>query len=216
MKPHVAKLENDDCIQRTYNKDMTISISQWLQNALSEAGLSQSELSRQLTASLGRSIDRAAVNKMLKETRDISARELLEISKLTGASIPPNHLVPLIGSVGVGGEIIAIDSGCLEEVEAPPSAPKGTVAVRVVGDSMFPAIEEGSLLFYSYHLPPEDLINNRAIIKTKCGKVYIKVLRLRKEKGKWVLSSINGKYADIVDVELEWCAPIDWIKPARI
>ncbi|WP_375705242.1 hypothetical protein [Bartonella sp. AA86SXKL] len=73
MKPHVAKLENDDCIQRTYNKDMTISISQWLQNALSEAGLSQSELSRQLTASLGRSIDRAAVNKMLKETRDISA-----------------------------------------------------------------------------------------------------------------------------------------------
>ncbi|WP_375676806.1 helix-turn-helix transcriptional regulator [Bartonella sp. AP88XZML] len=218
MKPHVAKLENDDCIQRTYNKDMTISISQWLQNALSEAGLSQSELSRQLTASLGRSIDRAAVNKMLKETRDISARELLEISKLTGASIPPNHLVPLIGSVGVGGEIIAIDSGCLEEVEAPPSAPKGTVAVRVVGDSMFPAIEEGSLLFYSYHLPPEDLINNRAIIKTKCGKVYIKVLRLGKEKGKWVLSSINGKYADIVDVELEleWCAPIDWIKPARI
>ncbi|WP_375637106.1 S24 family peptidase [Bartonella sp. AP152HLJHH] len=216
MKPHVAKLENDDCIQRTYNKDMTISISQWLQSALSEAGLSQSELSRQLTASLGRSIDRAAVNKMLKETRDISARELLEISKLTGASIPPNHLVPLIGSVGVGGEIIAIDSGCLEEVEAPPSAPKGTVAVRVVGDSMFPAIEEGSLLFYSYHLPPEDLINNRAIIKTKCGKVYIKVLRLGKEKGKWVLSSINGKYADIVDVELEWCAPIDWIKPARI
>ncbi|CAK00831.1 LexA family transcriptional regulator [Bartonella tribocorum] len=216
MKLHVAKLENDGCIQRTYNKDMTISISQWLQNALSEAGLSQSELSRQLTASLGRSIDRAAVNKMLKGTRDISARELLEISKLTGASIPTNHLVPLIGSVGAGGEIIAIDSGCLEEVEAPPSAPKGTVAVRVVGDSMFPAIEEGSLLFYSYHLPPENLINNRAIIKTKCGKVYIKVLRLGKEKGKWVLSSINGKYADIVDVELEWCAPIDWIKPARI
>ncbi|WP_375615447.1 MULTISPECIES: helix-turn-helix transcriptional regulator [unclassified Bartonella] len=195
---------------------MTISISQWLQNALSEARLSQSELSRQLTASLGRSIDRAAVNKMLKGTRDISARELLEISKLTGAFIPTNHLVPLIGSVGAGGEIIAIDSGCLEEVEVPPSAPKGTVAVRVVGDSMFPAIEEGSLLFYSYHLPPEDLINNRAIIKTKCGKVYIKVLRLGKEKGKWVLSSINGKYADIVDVELEWCAPIDWIKPARI
>ncbi|WP_455476594.1 S24 family peptidase [Bartonella sp. B41] len=216
MKLYVVKLENDDCIQHTYNKKMKTRITQWLQDALTESGLSQSELSRQLTISLGRSIDRAAVNKMLKGTRDVSARELLEISKLTGACIPDNRLVPLIGYVGASGEITAIDSGHLEEVDAPPSAPKGTVAVRVVGDSMFPAIEEGSLLFYSHHLPPENLINNRAIIKTKCGKVYVKVLRLGKEKGKWVLSSINDKYADIKDIELEWCAPIDWIKPARI
>lgn len=215
MENFVVKLENDlDCPNR-YNKNMTLNLIHWLTEALSSSGLSQATLAKKMSEALSRSIDRAAVNKMLKGTRDISARELLAISKITGSQLPTICSVPLIGSVGAGDDIVAIDCGCLEEVEAPPTANANMVALRVVGDSMFPAIENGSILFYSQHVPPETMINNRAIVKTVDGNVYVKVLRGGREKDKWVLSSLNGKYADIIDVQIEWCSPIDWIKPYK-
>ncbi|WP_412058216.1 helix-turn-helix transcriptional regulator [Bartonella sp. DGB2] len=215
MENFVVKLENELDYQNRYNRNMTLNLIHWLTEALSSSGLSQATLAKKMSESLNRSIDRAAVNKMLKGTRDISARELLAISKITGSQLPPICLVPLIGSVGAGGDIVAIDCGCLEEVEAPPTATANTVALRVIGDSMFPAIENGSILFYSQHVLPETMINNRAIVKTVDGNVYVKVLRGGREKDKWVLSSLNGKYADIIDVQIEWCSPIDWIKPPR-
>lgn len=60
----------------------------WLQIALNHAGLSQAEAARQLTARLRRSVDRAAVNKMVKGTREISADELLVLEEITGYPAP--------------------------------------------------------------------------------------------------------------------------------
>jgi DNA-binding transcriptional regulator YdaS (Cro superfamily) len=50
--------------------------------------MGQAELARRMTEKLGRSIDRAAVNKMTKGTRDVSAGEMLAIMQITGASLP--------------------------------------------------------------------------------------------------------------------------------
>ena len=60
-------------------------LSEWLRDALKVAGKSQSDLARVLTAQLGRSIDRAAGNKMTKGIRDIAADELLEAARYLGA-----------------------------------------------------------------------------------------------------------------------------------
>lgn len=54
----------------------------WLRNLLKEKKVSQAELARRLTVALGRSIDRAAVNKMTTGDRKIAADEMLAITKL--------------------------------------------------------------------------------------------------------------------------------------
>lgn len=50
--------------------------------------MGQAALARRMTEKLGRSIDRAAVNKMTKGTRDVSADEMLAVMEITGATLP--------------------------------------------------------------------------------------------------------------------------------
>lgn len=59
------------------------SIGEWIQSALKQAGISQAELARRLTSLLGRSIDRAAVNKIIHNKRTITADEWVSIARLT-------------------------------------------------------------------------------------------------------------------------------------
>lgn len=84
----VAILENDAKSRARYHWRM---LSEWLRREMERAGASQAALSRALTAALGRSIDRAAVNKMLSGGRKIAADELVEIAKFLNAS-PPDGL----------------------------------------------------------------------------------------------------------------------------
>lgn len=63
-------------------------LSQWLQSALKAAGRTQTEVAHMLTERLGRSIDRAAVNKMVKGTRKISADELIELARFLNKPAP--------------------------------------------------------------------------------------------------------------------------------
>lgn len=65
-------------------------LGKWLQDGLKAAGVSQAELARQLTQALGRSIDRAAVNKMVAGDRSIKADEMLEITRIL-QSAPPGQ-----------------------------------------------------------------------------------------------------------------------------
>lgn len=125
---------------------------------------------------------------------------------------PPGK-VRLAGRVGAGQVITPFDDEPYEWVEEPADAAPDTVAVEVVGDSGFPAFEEGSLLYYSKLLPPEEMVNRRAVLRTARGEMYVKILRRGATDGFWTLQSINSLYPDIEDAVIEWAAPIDWIKP---
>lgn len=77
-------------------------LGDWIKDALKHWGGSQSDLARELTQLLGRSIDRAAVNKMLKGPRssggrDLAADEMLGISKITSYPLPG---VSIVGPTG--------------------------------------------------------------------------------------------------------------------
>jgi hypothetical protein len=63
-------------------------LTEWLKTALGTSGVKQAELARRMTDFLGRSIDRAAVNKMTKGERGIAADEMLAIMKTLGAPLP--------------------------------------------------------------------------------------------------------------------------------
>tara|TARA_R110002020_G_scaffold266483_35_gene481517 strand:+ start:4161 stop:4970 length:810 start_codon:yes stop_codon:yes gene_type:complete len=82
---YVAIYATDKAFAFRYKSGM---MSDWLKRALQESSLTQAELARLLSARLGRSIDRAAVNKMASGKRQIAADELLEIAQATGQPLP--------------------------------------------------------------------------------------------------------------------------------
>lgn len=116
----------------------------WLQSALEKTGMKQAELARALTASLGRSIDRAAVNKMVKGSRKIAADEMLAISYLLGVPTPESSdedietlEVPILAWVSAGA--LASEHFRDEMIghETVAGLPSGDwIALRVEGDSM--------------------------------------------------------------------------------
>jgi phage repressor protein C with HTH and peptisase S24 domain len=205
----VANREKDAAYQSRYAFFMS---ADWLREALALSNTRQAELARQLTASLERSIDRAAVNKMLSGQRAIQGDELLEIERITGLEAPKKIQVPLKGRVGAGQEVEAMDGGH-ETVDAPAQARPGTVAVEVSGQSMYPAYEAGTILYYSKLLPPAELVNRRAIVQLGDGRIFVKIVRRGSTENAWTLQSINSQFPDIVDQMVDWAAPIDWTKP---
>ncbi len=125
----------------------------------------------------------------------------------------PTRRVPLKGKVGAGQEVYAIDDGGHDYVEAPAGSRPETIAVEVSGQSMFPAYEEGTLLYYSKLLPPSEMVNRRAVVQLADGRIFVKIIRPGSSSDTWTLSSINALYPDMTDEMVEWVAPIDWIKP---
>lgn len=188
-------------------------LKEWLHRALKQAGISQAALSRSLTERLGRSIDRAAVNKMLTGQRAIFADELLAASEITG--LPPPFAVEgprikVVGHVGAGAEVFPFDDYAqgdgLEELEPFPT---DAVAVMVKGDSMYPRYFEGERIIYVQDGgSPADYIGQECIVKLEDGRMLLKIMRKGSRKGLFTLESWNA--APIEDQKIEWAAPVLW------
>ena len=163
-------------------------------------GVTQATVSRWFKGSEPEGPTREAINNLFDELQK-------------EAGVGGGDTVKLKGRVGAGAEIYAIDSGEWEDVEAPSDYTDSTVAVEVSGDSMYPAYEDGTLLYYSKLLPPEDMINKRCVVQLASEKIFVKILRKGSADGLWTLQSLNPLYPDMVDEVVEWAAHIDWIKP---
>jgi phage repressor protein C with HTH and peptisase S24 domain len=172
VKRAVAIMEHDYERAAVYLSRM---LSEWLQEALKTTGVSQADLGRYLTLKLKRSIDRAAVNKMAKGTRNIAADEMIEIVRFLEVRPPdqglansqskesevPNAIVrdklsgdaeyiPLYGHAvgGVDGEFV-LNGNILDHILAPPglSMARGAYAVTCAGESMEPRYFDGETVF---------------------------------------------------------------------
>jgi len=131
---------------------------------------------------------------------------------------PPPSLVSVVGYVGAGHQVFALDDHALgaglEEVEAPEGVGRDTmVAVRVRGESMHP-LRSGWLLFYrrDQHGVPEACLNRLCIVKVADdGPIMVKELRRGYRQGHFMLSSWNAP--PLEDVRLDWAAPVLSIRP---
>lgn len=121
--------------------------------------------------------------------------------------------VPLKGNIGAGAEVLAIEGDGDDTAPAPADAGPNTVAVRVKGDSMFPAYEPGTLLYYSRLMPPADMLNKRAVVQLADGRIFVKIVQQGSTSNLWSLASLNPYFPLMEDQVVEWAAPIDWIKP---
>lgn len=127
-------------------------------------------------------------------------------------------LIPVVGYVGAGSEIIAIDDHAkgagMEEVEPPiPGMSPSTVAVRVRGSSMEPAYYDGDLIFYERQDNGDlsHLIGKECIVALEDGRKFVKILK-RRSNGEVFLHSNNAE--PIIDVRIEWAARVKVIQRA--
>lgn len=130
-------------------------LNTWVRDALDHSGMSGAELARRLSSRVGRSIDRAAINKVLKGLRRISADELVAIADITGFPSPttPASLVqsvPHVSWVSAGafrevGQAMPTDE--FPAIEATGLPPGDWFALTVEGDSMDRISPPGSVIF---------------------------------------------------------------------
>ncbi|ODM71724.1 hypothetical protein A6X20_07220 [Bradyrhizobium elkanii] len=115
--------------------------------------MSQTELARQLTGKLGREIDKAGVNKIVKSgERSVAGDELMAIEEITGVPVPSPHVSQVISLLDwvQAGQLAHPNSQIPEEdVEKILFAglPKGEwFALTVKGSSMDRVSPEGSVI----------------------------------------------------------------------
>lgn len=134
---------------------------------------------------------------------------------LEGEAAPSfaSTMAPVLGYVGAGAEIFPLDDPAFresfDEVELPPGAPPGTVAVIARGDSMYPRYFDGEKLFYiNREQAPSDLIGQECVVKLKDGRMLVKILRKGSRVRRFNLESWNAPLLE--DQDVEWAAPVKW------
>lgn len=166
-KPPVAKPTTDGCSGLRYVICMKITpLNQWVGRAVDIAG-SQAELGRLLTKELRRSVDRAAVNKMLKEGgRGLKADEMLAIEAITGLPIPSPAVatkIPLVDWVSAGRLAEPKSQIPVEDVPLLAFADLGPgdfFALKVAGNSMDRISPDGSVIVVNR--------SDRVLVSGKC------------------------------------------------
>lgn len=135
---------------------------------------------------------------------------------LTGENRAASNTLPVVGFVGAGAEVFAVDDHAkgagLEEVEAPPGCPKEAVAVKVRGDSMMDRYAEGDTLIYWRQLPAQDLLYRTCVVGLEDGRRFVKQITPGEKPGTFTLLSSNA--APRKNERVAWAAPIEWIRPA--
>lgn len=212
-KRHVAKRETDATSICCHDRYM---IEQWAKAVIENSGLSQAEIARQMTERLGRSIDRAAVNKIVKGARALSADEMLALASILNVQVPDGvgpRTVPLVGYVAAGAVAhFFSDQGEYDRVEAPEGSTNDTVSVEIRGDSLGSFFDEW-LVFYDEVRSPvtPDLIGRLCVVGLVDGRVMIKKLRRSKTEGLFHLES--NTEGTITDVAVEWAARVKNMVP---
>ena len=180
-----------------------------------DAGLSKPDKSNtRLAEILG--IPQSRVSEMRRGKRLLKSTELQSIADYIDEPVPDGVVtgsaalgtVPLVGFVGAGAQIFAIDDhakgGGLEE-----GASSSTVAVRVRGDSMRPAYKNGDLLYYDAQSigDLDHLIGSDCIAYLSDGRTLVKEIR-KNSSGYW----LHSHNADpLIDIDIEWAAKVKWV-----
>ena len=134
---------------------------------------------------------------------------------LTGEGTPGSPTTtPIVGHVGAGAEVTPVDDhqlgAGLEDSETPPDHDPELVAVRVVGQSMYPFYRDGDLVYYGAHTPSEDgFLGHECVVKLPDGRVFLKQVERGSAPGLYNLVSYNAP--PIADQRLEWASPVRWI-----
>jgi phage repressor protein C with HTH and peptisase S24 domain len=134
---------------------------------------------------------------------------------ITGRGGPKQaEKVAMVGYVGAGQKIIPIDDhekgAGLDNIEAPPGVKgSGLCAVKVRGSSMYPAYQDGDVIFYGDRQAPEELIGKEVVVEVIGGEMYVKTLENGSKRGLFTLSSYNAP--PLRDSKIIWASRVRFI-----
>ena len=187
-------------------------IAAWLKRAMKVTGTRQ----RGLADAVGLTQDK--ISKVLNGSRELTASELIEIAQALRVPFPVRRFVPVVGYVGGGAVVYAIDDhekgAGLDEIDAPSDSGPNAVAVQVRGDSMAGQADDGSYLIYDDRLdePDPNWVGRMCVVWCEDGRVLVKRLAFGSEPGEWSLVSAGGTIER--DVKIKHIARVKWVRPA--
>lgn len=181
---------------------------EWVLKALEYSGISQAEAARRLAAEFNISGgDRSLVNKIVKGKRELSARELYALAKMTGYAAPEiaPTAIPVRGFVRAASAFVEKNPDDRkvpwDSIEIPSD--HSIEALIVEGDSQWPRFFDGEVILYnSDPIDPAALVDEYAVIETLDGQRLIKILR-RNGSG-WRLESHNAPPIDVDGITAAW------------
>lgn len=141
----------------------------------------------------------------LADTLGVSVAELLGEDK-------PYQVLPITGAVSAGESWVAFDD-VIGELDM--RADDGeAIVLEVRGNSMWPAYRDRDVLIgvKRYGRQLDSLSGQDCIVLTKAGERYLKFVAKALRFGRVNLKSYNPAFADIENVELEWAAPVIWVR----
>lgn len=129
--------------------------------------------------------------------------------------INPREGVPVVGYVGAGAEVFPVDSYVkgdgLRHVEQPPGSKEKYLAVEVRGDSMWPAYQNGDVLYYAKHAPSlSEAKGKDCIVKLPDGPTLIKRVEVSGDH----ITLLSHNAPPMTVRAIEWAAPVSFIKRA--
>ncbi len=117
----------------------------------------------------------------------------------------------VVGIVGAGAEIFPADDALLDSAPSPPGSWEIPEVLQVRGDSMYPAYNDGDLIYCKQRLNSHaDAIGLECMVKIEGGQRLLKRVSKGSKLRFFTLLSYNAP--PIEDVRIEWAAPVVWIK----
>ena len=128
---------------------------------------------------------------------------------------PVTSTIPVVGYIGAGAEVLAIDDHVkgdgFEQIPCPPGMVNG-IALIVRGDSMSPKYDDGEVIYIEKTVYSIDgMIGDHCYIQLPDGRCYLKKLQYGSRPGLYTLLSYNAP--PIIDVPIERAYPIAFTKP---
>lgn len=129
----------------------------------------------------------------------------------------PSGTVPVVGYLGAGAEVFAIDDHAkgdgFEHIQAPPGVFHG-IALIVRGESMWPRFMDGDIVVIDKtQLALVSLIGKTCYVQLDDGRCFLKIVQKGSVPGHWNLISHNAP--PIENVLIDRAYPVVWIQPKQ-
>lgn len=198
------------------------AIRNLIESEMKLKGFSRRSLSKasDLSESAVRDLLTRTDNPGIGTLRKIAEALEIPIDKITGSIA----MVPVLGKVGAGGEILfSVDPDNelngkpdLPLVPRPPMAVGKLMALEVCGSSMLPKYESGEIVYvrrdHDGMLP--EYLNRYCAVRTVEGGTYLKILTTGSEPERYTLRSLNAP--DMENVEIIWASPVLFVMPKGV
>lgn len=196
-----------------YNPSMDQVWKIRLAKALEDSGINM------LTASRLAGKGDTYVRDLLKRDKEPTIENFMALAKVVGKPVSyligeseiENSIVPLMGFIGAGAEIMPefeqVPPEGLDQIQVPFLLPAPMIALQVRGDSMLPVYKDGHIIivYAEQKRPVHAFYGEDAAVRTSDGRRFLKTI-VRGVGNAVTLMSFNA--APIENVQLEWIGEI--------